>query len=164
MAVPAVDPKNPQPGTLVRLTFYPFATYRHYNRFVEHRELEVESVGEDSEHRLFVATVCNGAKSTIFADGAGRFPQFKLAADPAESLDWRTGYYDALEFIPADRRYLKPSETYAAGYALGIQDRKRLGLRQCNESVVLETHKPLATPRSSEPNHMYDIGRRRRRR
>jgi hypothetical protein len=149
MALPAPHPTNPQPGTLVRLTFYPHRTYRHYVRFVEHRELEVQSVSTDAEGRLYVVAVYDGMKSTIFAEAAGRFPQFKLAVDPTQSLDWRTGYYDALEFIPADRRYMKPSGIYAAGYARGVEDRVRLGLTQSFQSLVLETDRPTLRAPSS---------------
>jgi|SRR5581483_272465 len=163
MALPCPDPTNPQPGTLVRLTFYPHNTYRQYVRFVEHRELEVQSMDTDSDGRLFVIAVSDGMKSTIFADSAGRFPQFKVAADPTQNLDWRNGYYDALEFIPADRRYLKPSEVYAAGYARGIEDRARLGLTQCSESRALELETPSVRAPSAKVIGTFDITRHRNR-
>ena len=163
MALPAPDPTNPQPGELVRLTFYPHSTYRQYIRFVEHRELEVQSASTDPAGRRFVIAASDGLKSTIFADAAARFPQFKLAADPTQSLDWRTGYYDAMEFIPPDRRYLKPPDAYAAGYALGIEDRARLGLTQCLESFVLESDRPSLRTPSRNANSTFDITRRRSR-
>lgn len=155
--IPAADPTNPQTGSLVRLTFYPHATYRHYERFVEHRELEIVSIGTDSDGRHFVQAVSGAAKSTIFADASGRFPQFKLAASLNEPPDWRMGYYDALEFIPTDRRYIKPPEEYMSGYARGVEDRARFGLRQSFESIVLETDRPAAVTPSSKLIGTFDI-------
>jgi len=157
MAFPSPDPTNPQPGSIVRLTFYPHATYRLYDRFVEHRELEIVSMDTDPDGRCFIKAVTDGARSTIFADASGRFPQFKLAASLNESPDWRTGYYDALEFIPTDRRYIKPREAYMSGYARGVEDRVRLGLKQCSESLVLETERPAAVAPSSKVIGTFDI-------
>jgi hypothetical protein len=163
MALPASDPTIPQPGTLVRLTFYPHPTYRRYTRFVEHRELEIVSAGTNPEGRPFVIAICEGSKSTVFADAAGRFPQFKLAADPIQHVDWPTGYYDALEFIPPDRRYMKPSDVFSAGYARGVKDRARLGLKQCRESVMIESNSPPLNMPSSKVIGTFDITLERKR-